>query len=276
MRMILLACLMILSLRGQNAAEDSASILKQYDEAQKRNGERANRYTYVEDVDYFKYDKNGQARKDRSETNDVIFVEGESYKRLIARNGKPLDPREAAKEEKKMNQTAEQRRKERRSGSHEHTETLGSDDLRTLCDNRLVGEEELHGRKAWVIEYTPKKDHVPANQHEKDVFTTRTKVWIDQAENVELKSLMTVVGEGSIMKPGTTITMEFAKINDDAWLPASFIFDVRLQIPKLLKLTTGLKDAVRQETRYSNFRKFDVESTITSDDSAGDSTGTKH
>jgi hypothetical protein len=258
-KMILLASsMLLLPLRAQNAAEDSASILKRYDEAQKRNAERANRYTYVEDSDYFKYDKTGQAKKDRSETSEVIFVEGESYKRLIARNGKPLDSREAAKEEKKMNQTAEQRRKERHSGPHDHTEYVGSDDLRTLCDNRLVGEEEIHGRKAWVIEFTPKKDHVPANQHEKDVFTMQTKIWVDQAENVELKFAMLVVGDGSLMKRGSTMTFEFAKINDDAWLPVSLVFDFRLQ-----------KDWVRQESRDSNFRKFDVESTITVDDPKG-------
>ena len=251
MKWILLASSMLLL-----SAEDSASILKRSDEAQKWNDERANRYTYVEDTDYFDYDKTGQAKKDHSETSDVIFVEGELYKRLVARNGKPLNPREAAKEEKKMNQTAEQRRKERRSQSNKHSEWIVPEDLRTLCDNRLLGEEEIHGRKAWVIEYTPKTGHVPANQHEKDVFTTQTKVWIDQAESVQLKTVILVVGEGSLMKPGSTFMFEFAKINDDAWLPVSMVLDVRFQ-----------KDSTRQEARYSNFRKFDVESTITVDSS---------
>jgi len=30
-----------------------------------------------------------------------VFVEGESYKRLVARDGKPLPPKEEAKEEEK-------------------------------------------------------------------------------------------------------------------------------------------------------------------------------
>jgi hypothetical protein len=31
----------------------------------------------------------------------------------------------------------------------------------------LSGEADIHGRKAWVLDFTPKKDHVPANQHER-------------------------------------------------------------------------------------------------------------
>jgi hypothetical protein len=45
----------------------------------------------------------------------------------------------------------------------------------------------------------------------------------------------------------------------------SFVFDARLP-----------KDSFRQESRYYNFRKFDVESTITVDDSPIDPKGTNH
>jgi hypothetical protein len=92
-------------------AQDVDAIIQHNREANKQNDERANQYTYIEETDNFEYDKQGHAKKTGSETHDVIFGEGESYKRLVARDGKPLPPKEEAKEEKKLQQTAEERRK---------------------------------------------------------------------------------------------------------------------------------------------------------------------
>src|SRR5579872_41700 len=166
-------------------AQDVDDILRRNREADKQNEERAKQYTYVEETDNFEYDKHGERKKTGSETHDVIFVEGESYKRLVARDGKPLPPKEEAKEEKKLQQTAEERRKARRKGLLNFTRnvSISSEDLAKLCDHHLLGEEAIRGRKAWVIEYTPQKDRVPANQHEKDVLSFRTKVWVDEAES---------------------------------------------------------------------------------------------
>jgi hypothetical protein len=60
-------------------------------------------------------------------------------------DGKPLDAKAQAGDEKKMQQTADERRKQRRAGAFHSTVTQ---DLLTLFDSRLLGEEEIHGRKA--------------------------------------------------------------------------------------------------------------------------------
>ena len=61
------------------------------------------------------------------------------------------------------------------------------------------------------------------------------------------------------MQPGSTITWEFDKINQDAWLVVSGTIEARLQFAKIVK------PRVRTEYRNSDFRKFDVKSTITVD-----------
>jgi len=257
MRIIFASFLLWLPLRAQ----DVDAIHHRNHETNKQNGERAKRYTYVEETDNFEYDKQGHAKKTGSVTNDVIFVEGEQYKRLVARDGKPLPPKEEAREEKKLQQTAEERRKSRRKGWFNFSRSFGvsNEDLDKLCDRRLVGEEEVRGRKAWLIEYTPRKDHVPANQHEKDLYTFQVKVWVDEEEGVTSKFLILSSADG-ILKLGSSLTIESAKINDDAWLPVLIVLDARIQIAKVIR------DSVRTETRSSNFKKFDVKSTITASD----------
>ena len=253
MRRFLVFAMLLLPLRAQ----DVDDILKRNHEADKQNDERAKQYTYVEETDSFEYDKHGQAKKTVSLTHDVIFVEGESYERLVARDGKPLAPREEAKEEKKLKQTAEERRKERHSGLFTRNVSISGEDLLKLCDHRLLGEEEIRGRKAWVIKFTPQAGRVPANKHEKDVLSFQTKVWVDEAEGVTAKLTLLATGNGTFMKPGSSMTYELEKINDDAWLPVSSVFDARIQIALVMR------DSVRTETRNSNFKKFDVKSTIT-------------
>ena len=46
------------------------------------------------------------------------------------------------------------------------------------------------------------------------------------------------------------------KINDDAWLPSSGVFDVHVQFSKLMK------DSSYDESRDSNYRKFEANSTV--------------
>jgi hypothetical protein len=243
-----------------SAAEGPNEIIKRFIEADSKNWERASQYTFVEQADFFSFDKNHQPKKDRSETNEIVFVEGDSYKKLVARNDKPLEAKEQAKEEKKLQQTAEERRKQRRSGLFHKNISLGSnDDLLTLFDNRIEGEEEIRGHKVWVIVSTPKQSHTPANAHEKEVLSFQRKLWIDQVDAVLLKSLFTVVGQHISFMPGTTIAWEYEKINQDAWLTVSGVIDGHLQFAKFIK------PAVRTEYRNSRFQKFDVQSTITAE-----------
>jgi hypothetical protein len=253
----MLLLLAVLPLWG---AEDASQILKRLVEADIKNWEHARQYAYTEELTNFAYGKNGQATQNGAAVWEVIFVEGLEYKKLISVDGKPLDAKGQAREEKKLRQTAEERRNQRRAGAFHPTVNTGSfHDLLTLFDNRLLGEEEIRGRKAWMIESTPQAGRIPANRYEKEVLSFRHKLWIDEAENFPLKTVKTVVGAHIYMKPGSTITSEFEKINDDAWLAVRMSNDFHFQFARFIK------PSGRSDYQYSKFRKFDVQSTISLD-----------
>lgn len=181
----------------------------------------------------------------------------------MARNGKPLDAKEKAKVDKDMRETAEHRRKHPAwadgggiTNGHARADFGSDEELLTIFDNRITGEEGIGGRRAWVIESTPRQDRPPANRHEKDVASFSKKLWIDEAENEVLLAVYTVIGEHIYVKPGSTFTFDFQKINEDAWLLTQFVGEAR---------NTMLQVVERVEIRYSNFKKFDVQSTITID-----------
>src|ERR1041384_1905125 len=119
-----------------------------------------------------------------------------------------------------------------------------------------MGEDEVRGRKAWVIASTPKEGRASASAYEKEVMSFAQKLWIDKEDNQVLRSVYTVVGNHIVFMPGTTITWEFEKINESVWLTISGVIDGHIQFARLLK------PPVRTEYRNSNFQKFDVQSTI--------------
>jgi hypothetical protein len=255
--------LFLLSVLPLWAADDANAVLRRYLEADKQNDAKAELYTYVEDYAWFVRDKNGELKQNRSKMCEVIFVEGLAYEKLVSRNGKPLDPKEKAQVDRQMRETAEQRRKHRvwpNGGGaivNGHRTDFGSDEeLLTLFDNRLTGEEEIGGRKAWVIESAPRKDRMPANRHEKDVTSFSKKFWIDGTENVELRVIYAVIRDHNSLKPGSTFVFDLQKVNQDAWLPGLLVAELRDTMNKVV---------LREEIHYSNFKKFDVQSTITID-----------
>jgi|SRR5580692_7278298 hypothetical protein len=105
------------------AADDANAILRRYLEADSQNDKKATQYTYVEDRAWFVRGKNGELHRNRSETAEVIFIEGEAFRKLVARNGKPLDAKEQARVDKKMRETAEQRRRHRTGRMAEESPT---------------------------------------------------------------------------------------------------------------------------------------------------------
>lgn len=253
------------------AAQDANSIIKRLIESEHENNKRAQQYTYVEETERFTFNKDGQPHKTGSATHDVIFVEGLKFNKLVARNGKPLSPKDQAQVEKNMRLTAEERRKHQRSfapggvitfsGLFTHGSLdLGSlGELLTLFDNQLSGEEEVRGRKSWVIESTPTVGYVPMSEHEKQVRVFRKRFWVDEADTVLARAVYTVATEDSLFRPGSALTFENEKIDGNVWETTSLTLDFSRSKEK------NSKPTARTIYRMSKFQKFDVQSTITLD-----------
>jgi hypothetical protein len=251
------------------AAEDVDAIIKRAVDAQSQNDPRAQQYTFVQRTQHLTLNKAGEAHETSSATHEVIFVEGLKYQKLVVRNGKPLTAKEAAQVEKEMHQTAEERRKHVHQGpvggtvsmrgffTHKSADLGSLAELLTLFANRVTGEEEIRGHKTWVVESIPTPSYEPASAHEKDVRGFRKQFWFDRQDGVPVRAIYTVVAEGMFLTPGSTLTFEYDKIDPETWQPVSI----------MMEFSSG-KEKVYHPTgqtiyRMDQFRKFDVQSTIT-------------
>ncbi len=249
------------------ASDDANAIIQRLLEAQKVNGDHIQPYTFVEEAVHFTYSKDGTLKKDYTETREAIFIEGLPFHKLVARNGKPLSTKEQAEVQKAVEQMTAERRRHAKppSGGQllmggQRIDLGTNQELLTLFDNRLKGEEEIEGRKAWVIESTPKTDHEPASEHESEVLSFRRTLWIDELESVPLRMLVTVIGEGiHFAMPGSSIQFNYRKIGPDAWSESGLVLEIWHRSGKTFKPWK------RTEYTDSKFQKFDVQSTVTID-----------
>lgn len=241
---------------------DTAGLMDRLISAQKANDNQAQRYTYVEHADFFTYTP--ALRKDRSEKSEVIFVEGLQYKKLVERNGQPLSPAEREHVEQQMNETAEHRRRNRApvkggriSFGNDHADLGSLDELTTLFDWQMQGEAEVRGRKAWIVELTPKRNLKKPTEHERQVLKFRKTLWIDQQDHVLLRITHTVIDKGMFAKPGAFLTIDYEKLPQGPYVHSSVAVDIHRQIGR------EIRPSGRIEYRHSDFKKFNAESTIT-------------
>ena len=252
--LVLLLATVLLALADDNAA----AILQRYVAAEKENATHAAQYTYSEKETTFRFDSHGTPRVAQSKTWDVLFVEGKPYRKLVAHDDQPLSAREAAKEDERLQKTAEERRRNHHLNPFSKTVTVArTSEMTELYSCRIENEEDLQGRRAWVIACDPKPGLTPADKRQQELLSLSRKMWIDQTSCALLKAVDTALEGHPVMQPGSTISTQFALINNDAWLPVSGLIEGHARVAKLIS------GRARTEYEYSHFQKFDVQSTVT-------------
>lgn len=69
-------------------------------------------YTYVEREEDHRVDGKGRVKSTEIKTYDVMEIYGEQVQKLVSKNDKPLSPKEARKEDEKIQKLIDKRRKE--------------------------------------------------------------------------------------------------------------------------------------------------------------------
>ncbi len=158
----------------------------------------------------------------RSKTYDVIRLNGQPYRKLVERNGKPLSEKEARQVQNNMRKTARglfSRTYRMNLGKLSHLENTHE---LTLEGNLITANPKSGGPYKHRITFDPKTHRILTRQSE-------------------------VVGPGSQFKPGTTIQADY--------LPEGFL--QKMDIDFKVKFGGG-----KQVHTLTNYRKFDAESTI--------------
>jgi hypothetical protein len=256
------------------AAQDPREIVRRSVEIDRKNLEIARNYTYLERHEARELDGSGKVKSTEIQTWDVTLLEGSPYRRLVARNDQPLPPKEVKKEEDKLRQSIEQRRKEtkeqreRRIADWERRRERQREPLKELPDGfdfRLIGEERFDSGPAYVIDAMPKPGYKPRRPSAAYLPKVKARLWISQNDyhwvKVEVETLDTISFAGFLVRvsKGGRLTIEQTRINNEVWMAKS----VTLRASARIALIKSLHEELI--ITFTDYKKFQVDSRVVSE-----------
>lgn len=181
------------------------------------------------------YTQTDITEKDRGKettVSEIFPLEGTPYERVIAKDGKPLASDELSKEQRKFEKELNARREETTAERQARINKCEKQrefikEIPQAYDFKLVGEENVAGRPAWVVTLTPKPGFVPQQPHGEMLQHIEGKLWIDKQELQWAKADAHVIDTISIglilarIGPGAHITIEMTRVAAGVWMPAN-------------------------------------------------------
>ena len=230
------------------------------------NDKRLRDYTYIERDQEHKLDGKGQVRSTEVKTYEVMELYGEQVQRLVEKDDKALDAKDAAKEEEKIQKIIDKRRNES-EGDRKKRQKKGDKDreeerkfVREVAEAynfKLVGTELVGGREAWVVDGEPRPGFVPRMKESKFLSKFRGRVWIDKSDlqlaKMDVECLDTITWGLFLARfhKGSRFMLEQTRVNDEVWLPLHVTAKIDVRLALLKNYDVNLEQTFRD---YKKFR----------------------
>jgi len=264
---------------GQPSSAQTASNLDPLEIVRKSvshdqaNWERAKSYTYIVRTRVREQKSPGNYKDMEHKAEEVLYLYGEPYERTIEKDGNPLSEEEARKEQRKLDKTLAKRQNESSSERAKRIEAFEkrrreqrdfAREIPEAYNFKLLGEEVVNGRKAWIVDATPKPNYTPKNSRASMLKKFHGKMWIDQQEYqwVRLEGeVIDTVSWGLFLArlaKGSKIFFEQVRVNDEVWMPKQ----IKLNLDARLALFKHMQGDI--DVKFESFRKFQSDSRILS------------
>ena len=194
--------------------------------ATERSWQARGNYTYTERDEDRRVNSQGQVKSENVDVTRMIFVNGARFEQLMERNGQLPSAKEQKKSDddldKLKHETADQQT-ERQRKDQDNRAFLR--DVLEAFDFRLVGEEIVAGRPAYVLQATPHPGYHAHGKYGKMFSRVEGKLWIDKQDFGWMKVDGQVTQSFSIglvlarVERGSHIILEQACVGDAVWVP---------------------------------------------------------
>jgi hypothetical protein len=223
-------------------------------------------------VETFKRDWAAEPRYDCSErdkdkkgirTFDDLMLYGSQYQKLTALNDKPLDSRQQAEQQAKLEEAMAERRSEskeqrrRRIAKYQAERKHATDlllELTKAFDFTLAGTEKIDGRDVYVLIAEPRKGYHPTSMSTRILTGMRGKLWIDRGSyhwakvDVQVFHPVSIGGFLARVETGTRFEFEQQPVSSDVWLPSRFAVHTRSKFAFMFNHQSD------EENSFSNYR----------------------
>lgn len=223
-------------------------------------------YSYIQKSTSRAVGKDGALKETESETYQLSFYKGNRIRRLIEKNGKPLNEKEQAKEDEEVQKRVEdiEKRLASKDKDKEDEESRRVSVAELLRASRLINprRERFRGRDVIVFDFEPNPDFDYKNAKSMLKFFGKTAgvMWIDEKDKqvARLEAYLAEnfnIGGGVLakLKKGASFVIEQDRINDEIWLPS--MADINLSVRVLM--VKGIE--VNAVVRSYDYKKFATE-----------------
>jgi hypothetical protein len=253
-------------LDGKLSQDQMQQLLRVVADKDIENDKRQRDYTYIERQVEKRLDGKGKIKSTEVRTFEVLEIYGEQVEKLIAKDDKPLNAKEASKEEEKIQKIIDKRKNESEADrkKREEKELKEREDNRKFVheiadayDFKLVGTEAVAGREAWVIAGEPRPGFQPHLKDAKYLAKFHGRVWIDKGDlqlaKMDVECLDTISWGGFLARfhKGSRLTLEQNRVNDEVWLPHQLAVKVDVRLALLKSFNVDVEQTFRD---YKKFR----------------------
>ena len=222
---------------------------------QRQREEALSLYTYDVTEARERLDREGRARRRETRSFEVFHVKGRPVRRLVVKDGRPLEGKEREKEERRVRALAEALR-DGRAVSEQPGVRLSR--ILERYDFSATGREEVDGRCTVVFDFAARPGDFDL---ERDGLLRRLagRLWVDEEDRAVARvhvrntsGLRFALGIGATVS-SLSFDAEFRRLEEGAWLPLAM--EATAEGRKLLFKSFR----VRTTTTYHDYRRFEVE-----------------
>ncbi len=261
---------------------DAASLIREVRAGLRTDEDLLRQYTFKERRQDVKVTKLGKVYFGPWREFEVYpsQVPGETYKRLVASDGRPLPAAELARRDEAHRKTVldrleqirvetpvqRQKRLSKQAKDRREQEAM-IDDVFAVYEIAVIGRERIDGRSMILTSLTPRKRAQTKSDAGKYLKRMQGRAWIDEVDRQVVRLEMDVIdditfGLGLLarMHKGSAIVFRRERVNGEIWLPAE------AQYKMAGKTLIFRRFDLSSTTRYSDYRKFNVTTSETISD----------
>ncbi|HUE43031.1 MAG TPA: hypothetical protein VMP12_05675 [Candidatus Sulfotelmatobacter sp.] len=250
---------------------DLKALFKEVDDNQKAIDKIKENYAGTRNEEETEYDKTGKVTKHEQKEYSFFYLDGDEISTLTKKDGTSLSEDEQKKENEKTRKAIEDIQKnkakkdakeeKKEEGKEKDDDDVGIEVFIRACQFVNPRRERFRGQDVLVFDFEPNPEFKPHKLAEKVVHELAGVIWIDEKAHDVARLEAYFVGDfrfaGGLvanLQKGTSFTFEQAYLNNEVWLPTYEEAHIGVRV----LMVKGIK--VNAVTRYSDYKKFNVES----------------
>ena len=237
------------------AQPDGRDIVRRSISIADRNWEARQSYTYTARDEEHHLDSLGRVKSTDVDVSKALFVNGTSIEQAVSHNGGPPTAAKKKKDDDNVRKRRSETQLDRAARLREEKENRTFiDEAPDAFNFRVLGEQVVRGRPAYILEVTPKPGFHAHSKYGAMFSKVRGKIWVDRDDFGWVKVDVDVMEPFSMglflarVQPGSHILFEQVRLADGVWLPA------RIEIKANAKILFIKNYAMHEVITYSEYR----------------------